>query len=125
VSNVGHTGRGIITSDEGIRSVFDYEFNPVDTDGDGLSDWQEWLAGTDPRLPSEVPVLSFQLSCSTSAVLSWHAKASRRYELQSAETLDNSWRQLSSAISTNDTIMSNTVPILSTESFFRFRVCPQ
>ena len=59
-----------------------------DPDHDGMSNYDEYLAGTDPRDANSVLHLTATLISGTSVRLSWAAVPGRRYELLSAGTLD-------------------------------------
>src|SRR5208283_3025976 len=64
----------------------------VDTDGDCMNNWQEWIAGTDPTDPSSV--LTMLAPASTDKppglVVSWQSVDTRTYYLQSSTNL---WAQ--------------------------------
>jgi lysophospholipase L1-like esterase len=61
-----------------IMNVF-----PIDTDGDGLLDWHEFIAGTDAKNPDDK---AFLISKSTVPV-QVDGKAGRRYSLQRSDSL--------------------------------------
>lgn len=83
----------------------------LDSDGDGVSNWQEWLADTDPANAASVlkmmaPAFSSDLSNLT---LTWQSVTNRTYFLQRSEDL--------SAPSPFSTIQSNIVGQSGTTSF--------
>jgi hypothetical protein len=125
VSNIAHDAHGVLISNQGIKSVFDYEFQPVDSDGDGFSDWQEWLAGTDPKVFSDHPFLSGGKGGGGSISFSWQAHQSRRYRLLSAASLGLNWLTLTDTVATNVTVISNSVPATANSGFFRLQIDPQ
>jgi hypothetical protein len=61
----------------------------ADTDHDGLNNWQEWKAGTDPTNPvSVLRMLAPALADNgTGTILSWQSVSNRTYFLQSSAGL--------------------------------------
>ncbi len=125
VTNIAHDAHGVLISDQGIKSVFDYEIHPVDSDSDGFSDWQEWLVGTDPTLSSNHPALLGGKTRNGSISLSWQTHASRRYRLLSSAAPGSSWPPLTDSVATNLVTISNSFPTLSNSGFFRLQISPQ
>lgn len=61
-----------------------------DADGDGMSNLQEYLAGTDPTVPSSVLAVNIARGASgTNAVLNWTAAPGKSYQILSATNLNN------------------------------------
>lgn len=78
---ITHNGRRIIQSPSGLRLLFDYD--PRDSDGDGVSDWDEWKAGTDPHDASSFPMEVSERSEEGAVQLRWDGQAVRRYTIES------------------------------------------
>lgn len=84
-----------IDSDEdGLPDDFEIEIfgdlersdGTTDTDGDGDSDYEEWVKGTDPRDPQSKCVLTVQVLADGSKLLQWNGKAGRVYEIMRGDT---------------------------------------
>jgi hypothetical protein len=59
----------------------------IDSDSDGMNNWQEWVAGTDPTNPrSSLAMLSPTVS-GTNIVVRWQSVSARKYFLQRATDL--------------------------------------
>ncbi len=61
----------------------------ADSDGDGFTDFQENLAGTDPRDPASFPHLVDVRLSGQDAILSFVAVSGRVYTIESKDTLDD------------------------------------
>lgn len=62
----------------------------VDTDGDGMPDWAEYVAGTDPTNPSSFLSITHVSPTPTGPSLTWTSVTNRAYYLQRASRLSNS-----------------------------------
>ena len=73
----------------------------TDTDGDGMNNWQEWIAGTDPTDPlSVLKMLNIAASANPlGLVVTWQSVGTRNYFLQRGTDLKNN--QSFSTIQTN------------------------
>ena len=84
----------------------DWDAPNVDSDGDGASNWQEFLAGTDPRDPESV--LKTRITNSPQGRrLSWNTVAGGVYQLQVTTDFQN-WSSLGSprfAVGTTDSVL--------------------
>ena len=58
-----------------------------DSDGDGMNNWQEWIAGTDPTNPTSALRLLSPTNSLSGLLLSWTSVANRTYFLQRASNL--------------------------------------
>jgi hypothetical protein len=103
-------------------------FNPndaaLDSDGDGLTNLQEFQLGTDPRDPTSGLRLNIALAPDgTNVVLSFAAAAEFAYGLQHAETLGAPWQHLQDfpAASTNR-LIQHSAPVSSPMRFYRLRL---
>lgn len=60
-----------------------------DTDRDGVSNQEEWQAGTDPTNPRSALKLNATLNPAAGLILSWAAIANRTYRLEETDSLEN------------------------------------
>ena len=77
--------------------ILTYHTDPEkpDTDGDGHSDGQEVLAGTDPLHPTGELLLGFELVSGGLLRLHWHAEAGNHYDLEFSATMETpSWQSV-------------------------------
>jgi hypothetical protein len=59
----------------------------TDADGDGMNNWQEWIAGTDPTDASSLLRISSLKISSTNCTVTWPAVTNRAYNLQRSTNL--------------------------------------
>jgi parallel beta-helix repeat protein len=59
----------------------------ADADGDGLNNWQEWVAGTDPTNAASVLRLSPPSLTVSNVTLTWNSVTNRNYSVQRATDL--------------------------------------
>ena len=127
---------------DGMADAFEWQYfdglgmtAATDTDGDGMTDVQEYLNGTDPTLPGDrLRIISIAITArdvaNTSTQLLWASTLSRLYAIDTTTDLTNpaSWADLgldsgpnsvvpSVGTSTSRTVNTPTVPA----RFFRVR----
>lgn len=56
-------------------------------DGDGLSHWQEWVAGTNPTNGASVLKLANRSLSASNVTLTWNSVTNRSYSVQRASNL--------------------------------------
>jgi hypothetical protein len=88
-----------------------------DSDGDGVSDRNEYLAGTDPTNPEDA--LRLVLGAGPSGpVISWNAKPGATYRVQYSSDL-NGWQNLSEPAFAVESTLTQTVPANVGALYFR------
>jgi Tol biopolymer transport system component len=97
-----------------------------DADGDGMSNLQEYLAGTDPTVPTSVLALNIApVVPGTSAVLTWTAAPGKTYQLLSTTNLNNAvWSVVpgsagAGAAGAMGGLRSFTIPATNAPCYFR------
>jgi len=97
-----------------------------DSDGDGFSNYDEWLAGTDPTLPGSVFCIDDETTVNQvdENVVGWLAKANRSYGVQwKTNVMDAAYQPLiSGLIPATDGMISVTDTLHSTESSIIYRI---
>ena len=92
-----------------------------DFDGDGQSDFQEFLAGTDPtNAGSVLEVIAIRSLNPSQLRLLWSATAGKHYVIQSKSSLDApSWTNVTEPITANTAAMAIDVASASPAAFYR------
>ena len=113
----------------GISDVWEYTFGAVglnpnaDDDGDGVSNLQESIAGTDPLSSNSVPRLSFATPGTTNFTLSLPSALGKRYEWQSVQGVEglvaSNWVSESSLVARSGSVVTLNAPLTTTPKFFR------
>ncbi len=93
-----------------------------DSDGDGMIDLYEWMAGTSPVSPGSVLRMDSLTPNSTNAnevVVKWRSVPGKNYRIMCVETLGGSWFTNRSGIQATSSVESVSVPADLTNAFFR------
>jgi hypothetical protein len=96
-----------------------------DSDHDGMLNWEEYLAGTDPvNKASAFKITSFN-SAGNQHVVEWQGVAGKTYSVWFSEDLtENSWTSKATGITGVAPTTSATIPTSSSKGFFRIQVEP-
>ena len=100
----------------------------MDTDNDGMNNWQEWVAGTSPINANSVLRLQPPVFVSSSVTLAWASVTNRTYCVQRATSLIP--QPAFSPVQTNipglpgTTSFTDTNPPASGPAFYRVGVQP-
>ncbi len=70
----------------------------IDSDGDGMNNWQEWVCGTDPTNPLSVLRLLSPCITSTNATVTWQSVAGMNYSLERSANLASPFMLLATNI---------------------------
>ena len=99
----------------------------ADPDGDGLSNQQEAVAGTDPFNASSVPRMSMFVITNKSAQVRIMGALGKRYELQGSEVIcgsgtSNTWFTEASLVARTNPMVTLSAPAILPMKFFRVRI---
>ena len=93
-----------------------------DADGDLLSNYEEYIAGTDPTNTASVLAFEYIGMHGTNTVLQWQSVAGRHYSLLGSTNLQN-WSVIQSNLPAIDPLNTVTVNVDAVESrFFKVEV---
>ena len=59
----------------------------TDADGDGMNNWQEWIAGTNPTNAASVLLVSAPVTNSVGLNVTWQSVSGKNYSLERATNL--------------------------------------
>ena len=97
----------------------------IDSDADGMKNWEEYQAGTDPNNPASVFHITSLSSAGNEHVLVWQAVAGKTYSVWfSNDLIEPNWSLKESGISGVEPTTSATIPSNGTRGFFRIGVAP-
>lgn len=117
---IRHQGSLILRSPSGLRLLFDYD--PRDSDKDGVSDWDEWLAGTNPLDASDHPRVLAEPTGDGGARLRWSGLKARRYQVETWTT-GGSWTTGPTFFASTDGDLTWALPAVTAEpTLFRLRI---
>jgi len=110
---------GIPDAEEGGMTPFvsGRDDGQIDSDGDGMSNAAEYIAGTDPTDKNSVLHLQVSLGESNHVTISWTSVLGRTYRLQSSNDLEN-WTGLTTGLPGTGETMS-TDEFTSNARFYR------
>jgi hypothetical protein len=123
--DANHNGISDAWEMAGFGSVTTNRTQLTDTDGDGMSDYAEFIAGTNPtNAASRLVFLSVTVATNHSVQLEWAAVPGRVYQILSSTNL-NTWTPLTDRQQASGSPMSCTGTNLgSNPHFFRAQVWP-
>lgn len=96
----------------------------TDTDGDGVSDWAEFVAGTNPNDPPQAFQIIATRMPNGAIQLSWPSISNRVYRVEASTNL-MSWAAISDWITASGTNTTFTLPATNgAPQFFRVEIAP-
>jgi hypothetical protein len=110
--------------DNNLAYVIEFDSRTLDTDGDGMPDWQECVAATDPNVATSLLEITNAVVASTNIVIKWSSVAGRSYSLLvNTNLLSSNWVQVGGLIAATPPANSVTVTPSTVEcEFYRVRV---
>jgi hypothetical protein len=91
-----------------------------DPDGDGMSNWQEFLTGTDPTDPNSFFAIQISATLvSGNVLLAWPATPGKSYQVQYKDDLNGPWLNYPGTVSVAGQQGSVTVPSSQLSRFYR------
>jgi hypothetical protein len=119
VPGAGHSFSQNLNSVVGRRYLFDVD--PTDTDGDGQTDWGEWIAGTDPANPADRFAVSWNTSESPGLYqMDWPSLPRRKYDIFSTTDSVDGFTPVETIVSGEDADLAQWPVTIGNETrFFR------
>src|SRR5882672_7316578 len=130
VTRSGH-GQILDFNHNGLSAVWELVYNAqgidpnADSDGDGVVNRLEAVAGTDPFNPRSLPRISSFTVTNQIAVVRMNGALGKRYELQATEVIgreSTNWLTQASLVARTNPIVTLTAPADSPTKFFRIVV---
>ncbi len=122
-------------NDNGVSDVWEMRYDAVDLvadelsrnadeDGDGFSNYEEGIAGTDPRDPLSKPRLNNLVKQGGKVSLSGDAQRGKKYQLyRSIDLSEDSWQPAGSAVlADSSALLAELTGQLEQQFFYRFEV---
>lgn len=114
-------------NDNGMSDVWEGIYGGVgslnpyaDADGDGASNLQESIAGTNPFDPSSAPNISALIHFATNVSVSMPCAWGKKYQLQSTTNLlTGNWTNETSMVARSGTVAALTAPVTQKVKYFR------
>ncbi len=94
----------------------------ADPDRDGLNNWQEFLAWTDPRNANSVLEVSGGMRTETGLQLNWNSTAGRRYKIAASDSMSGAFVPLEQTVLATDSNTTVLLPLDFSERQMYFRV---
>jgi len=117
------------TSDEWKVAFFGSTTNALaadtaDADGDGVPNWKEFMAGTNPTNAASCLQFTSAISDSGSTTLTWLSAPSKTYAIEAAPSINaTTWSTLGSVLG-DGTVKQVVEPNTGTVQFYRIRLQP-
>jgi hypothetical protein len=96
----------------------------ADPDADGMSNWDEYTADTDPTDEDDFLRIERISVAGTNCLLEFHSRAGRLYGIVASPTLtaSNLWTSVTNDIPGTGALLAAPVPITGTQRFYRLQV---
>lgn len=95
-----------------------------DEDGDGMSNGNEDLAGTNPLDPTSAFKVANVTHGSNSIVVSWSSVPGKLYQVETSSTVNGTYGDVGPVVPSVGSTTSETIPLAGTRAFFRVRLVP-
>ena len=113
----------------GLSTVWEWTYNAyginpnIDSDGDGYTNWQEAIAGTDPYNSNSYPHIPIYYSAVSNIVMTFPSEPGKLYTLESTTNIPNAnWIVETNYEPLSGTSVTFAMPYGPVEKFYRFAV---